>query len=141
MPSYPIGPLVLLASVLWAGASAAQSPAPDPAAQPPGGTAGQDATKGQTAVPAQPTQPAAPNLQDVTTFHPFAYGPLQQSGMLAPTKGRVHLLAATPATTQWGWFDNSQPPVLRIRSGDTVVMETMMHSHNQIVPGITIEQV
>jgi acetamidase/formamidase len=31
--------------------------------------------------------------------------------------------------------------VLRINSGDTVVMETMMHSHNQIVPGITIEQV
>ena len=53
----------------------------------------------------------------------------------------THLLAATPATTQWGWFDNAEPPVLRIRSGDTVVMETMMHSHNQIVPGITIEQV
>jgi acetamidase/formamidase len=55
--------------------------------------------------------------------------------------GRVHLLPATLDTVQWGWFDNAQPPVLTIRSGDTVVMETMMHSHNQIVPGVTIEEI
>ncbi len=64
--------------------------------------------------------------------------------MRAPTsakQGKVHLLPATPATTQWGWFDNAQPPVLHINSGDTVVMETMMHSHNQVVPGATIEQI
>ncbi len=30
-------------------------------------------------------------------------------------------------TTQWGWFDNSQPPVLKVDSGDTVIFETMMH--------------
>lgn len=53
--------------------------------------------------------------------------------------GKVYLLPATLETTQWGWFDNSQPPVLTIESGDTVVMETMMHSHNQVVPGKTIE--
>lgn len=53
--------------------------------------------------------------------------------------GKVHLLPATLETTQWGWFDNSQAPVLTIDSGDTVVMETMMHSHNQVVPGRTIE--
>jgi acetamidase/formamidase len=28
-----------------------------------------------------------------------------------------------------------------VRSGDTIVMETMMHSHNQVVPGATIEQI
>lgn len=55
--------------------------------------------------------------------------------------GRTHLLPADPETVQWGWFDNAQSPVLTIRSGDTVVMETMMHSHNQIVPGVTIEQI
>src|SRR5437773_5230855 len=54
---------------------------------------------------------------------------------------KVHLLPATLETTQWGWFDNAQPPVLRVNSGDTVVMETMMHSHNQIVPGTTIDQI
>ena len=56
-------------------------------------------------------------------------------------KGKVHLLPATLETTQWGWFNNAQAPVLRIDSGDTVVLETMMHSHNQVVPGATIEQI
>jgi acetamidase/formamidase len=55
--------------------------------------------------------------------------------------GKVHLLPATLETTQWGWFDNSQAPVLKIDSGDTVVLETMMHSHNQVVPGRTIEEI
>jgi acetamidase/formamidase len=59
----------------------------------------------------------------------------------APDGKKVHILPATLETTQWGWFDNAQPPVLRVNSGDTVVMETMMHSHNQIVPGTTIEQI
>lgn len=54
--------------------------------------------------------------------------------------GKVHLLPATLETTQWGWFDNAQAPVLTIDSGDTVVMETMMHAHNQVVPGKTIEE-
>lgn len=54
--------------------------------------------------------------------------------------GKVHLLPATLETTQWGWFDNAQAPVLTVDSGDTVVMETMMHAHNQVVPGKTIEE-
>jgi acetamidase/formamidase len=58
-----------------------------------------------------------------------------------PNGRRMHLLPATLETTQWGWFDNAQPPVLRVNSGDIVVLETMMHSHNQIVPGTTIEQI
>jgi len=56
-------------------------------------------------------------------------------------KGKVHLLPATLETTQWGWFNNAQPPVLRVDSGDTIVMETMMHSHNQVIPGRTIEEI
>jgi acetamidase/formamidase len=58
-----------------------------------------------------------------------------------PNGKKLHLLPATLETTQWGWFDNAQPPVLRINAGDTVVLETMMHSHNQVVPGTTIEQI
>jgi acetamidase/formamidase len=58
-----------------------------------------------------------------------------------PNGKRMHMLPATLETTQWGWFDNAQPPVLRINSGDVVVLETMMHSHNQVVPGTTIEQI
>ena len=65
----------------------------------------------------------------------------QAVAIASKTPGKMHLLPATMETTQWGWFDNAQPPVLRIESGDTVVMETMMHSHNQIVPGRTIEEI
>src|SRR6516162_355790 len=58
-----------------------------------------------------------------------------------PNGKKIHLLPATLETTQWGWFDNAQPPVLRINSGDIVVLETMMHSHNQVIPGTTIDQI
>src|SRR5215510_460738 len=58
-----------------------------------------------------------------------------------PNGKKMHLLPATLETTQWGWFDNAQPPVLRVNSGDVVALETMMHAHNQVVPGTTIEQI
>ncbi len=65
----------------------------------------------------------------------------QSIALASRLPGKVHLLPATLETTQWGWFDNSQAPVLSVDSGDTVVMETMMHSHNQVVPGRTIEEI
>src|ERR1700726_1892063 len=65
----------------------------------------------------------------------------QAVAVASKASGKVHLLPATMETTQWGWFDNAQPPVLRVKSGDRIVMETMMHSHNQVVPGTTIEQI
>jgi acetamidase/formamidase len=77
-----------------------------------------------------------------TTPQPTS-GPADPKLRAIPLPGgkTMHLLPATLETTQWGWFDNAQEPVLRIKSGDTVVLETMMHSHNQIVPGTTIEQI
>jgi acetamidase/formamidase len=88
--------------------------------------------------PAAPATPAAPPTQAVPPIGP--YDPQLRTVSL-PSGKKVHVLPATLETTQWGWFDNAQPPVLRVNSGDTVVMETMMHSHNQIVPGTTIEQI
>ena len=71
------------------------------------------------------------------------WGPPIQSCKLSlgPGGKKIHILPATLETTQWGWFDNAQQPVLRVKSGDTIAMETMMHSHNQVVPGATIEQI
>jgi acetamidase/formamidase len=54
------------------------------------------------------------------------------------TQGKVHILPATMETTQWGWYDNSVKPVLTVKSGDTVIMETMMHFHDQFMPGKTL---
>ncbi len=38
-----------------------------------------------------------------------------------------HVLKATPETVQWGYFDRLIPPVLRIRSGDIVAVESLTH--------------
>ena len=35
----------------------------------------------------------------------------------------THLLAATPKTVRWGTFDASYPPLLTVKSGDTVTIE------------------
>src|SRR5512139_226134 len=100
-----------------------------------------------TSALAQTSPPASgsglPPTATITTPGYPAAGPadpkLRVVGL--PNGKKVHVLPATLETTQWGWFDNSQPPVLRVHSGDTVVLETMMHSHNQVVPGATIEQI
>ena len=55
--------------------------------------------------------------------------------------GKHHALAATLETVQWGWLDPREKPKLTIDSGDTVSIETMMHSHDKIQPGTTMEQV
>ena len=100
------------------------------------------------AAPAAATQPAAPAAATAPApvIQPFAPAstPDQEQLRLVPAKrypGKVHLLPATMETTQWGWFNNAQPPVLHVDSGDSIVFETMMHSHNQVVPGTTIEQI
>ncbi len=86
----------------------------------------------------QPAQPPAP-------IPPIPGStPEQEKLRLVPAKrfpGKTHLLPATMETTQWGWFNNAQPPVLHVASGDTIVFETMIHSHNQVTPGVTIEQI
>jgi acetamidase/formamidase len=55
--------------------------------------------------------------------------------------GKHHTLTATLETVQWGWLDPREKPKLTINSGDTVSIETMMHSHDKIQPGTTMEQV
>src|SRR5437016_357387 len=41
---------------------------------------------------------------------------------------QLHKLAATPKTVAWGYYDAAAPPVLRIRSGDSVEFETLITS-------------
>jgi acetamidase/formamidase len=101
----------------------------------------------QTPAPA-PASPAQsplgiPLTSTITTPGYPAAGPADPKLRVleTPSGKKVHVLPATLETTQWGWFDNSQPPVLRVHSGDTIILETMMHSHNQVVPGVTIEQI
>jgi acetamidase/formamidase len=115
--------VAIVASIAWA-----QQPATPQSATPAPATAPAPATSPAPAV--VPFSPAATPEQEVLRTVPAKRYP-----------GKVHLLPATMETTQWGWFNNAQPPVLRVDSGDSIVFETMMHSHNQVVPGTTIEQI
>ncbi|WP_048710539.1 acetamidase/formamidase family protein [Microvirga massiliensis] len=69
-------------------------------------------------------------------------GPARGNHDWAPPapKGKYHMLPATLETVQWGWLDPREKPKLEINSGDTVSVETMMHSHDKVQPGLTIEQ-
>src|SRR5438105_1453868 len=55
--------------------------------------------------------------------------------------GKHHTLAATLDTVQWGWLDPNEPPKLKVNSGDTISIETMMHSHDKIKPGVTMDEI
>jgi acetamidase/formamidase len=67
--------------------------------------------------------------------------PQATAALAAPVKGKVLRLEGTPETTQFGWYDNAQAPVARVRSGDTVVMETLIHGDKQVVMNeMTVEQ-
>src|SRR5438046_1557247 len=92
--------------------------------------------------PAPAASPYPPTATITTPGYP-GVGPADSKLRVVglPSGKKVHLLPATLETTQWGWFDNAQAPVLRVKSGDTIVLETMMHAHNQVVPGTTIEQI
>lgn len=77
---------------------------------------------------------------------PFLNKLPEQKLMIAPPKTvnpavKTYILPATPATTQWGSFNNQQAPVLTIKPGDSVSIETMAASDNQVVPGTPIEDV
>lgn len=79
------------------------------------------------------------------SYLPYLSG-LTQANMLAPAKTdkanpKTYILPATPATSQWGVFDSNQAPVLTINSGDSVIVETMAASDNQVIPGATIDQI
>lgn len=74
----------------------------------------------------------------------FLPGKLDQKLMSVPQSlqnARTYVLPATPTTTQWGVFNRDQPPVLKIKSGDSVSIETAAASDNQVVPGVSVEEV
>jgi acetamidase/formamidase len=59
----------------------------------------------------------------------------------APEGAKRYELRATPDTVQWGWLDPKEPPKLRVRSGDIVAVETLMHAKDQIQKGTSMEQI
>src|SRR5262245_28473174 len=135
-----IGALALAQTPSQEQAPGASAPAPAAPAPAPGASA--PASAAPAPAPAAATGSGLPLTATITTPGYPAPAPADPAlrVLQAPGGKKIHVLPATLETTQWGWFDNAQPPVLRVRSGDTIILETMMHSHNQVVPGATIEQ-
>ena len=46
--------------------------------------------------------------------------------VVASAASETHELKLTPATVHWGFYDSRLKPVLRVASGDTVRVETMV---------------
>src|SRR5229473_2721152 len=59
----------------------------------------------------------------------------------AVPKGKHYTLPATLETVQWGWLDPNEKPKLTVNSGDTISIETMMHAHDAVQPGKTIDEI
>jgi acetamidase/formamidase len=62
--------------------------------------------------------------------------------VLAPTlsaqqasSSATHRLKATPKTIAWGYYDASTPPVLRVKSGDSVEIQTLITSSPKRLEG------
>ena len=70
----------------------------------------------------------------------FIQGPPNQANMLirqlSNGKNNTYILPATPSTTNWGYFDAGAPPALTIKSGDTVIIETLPAGGGQVPPGL-----
>ena len=47
----------------------------------------------------------------------------------------THTLKPTPKTVAWGYYDASTPPVLRVKSGDTVEIQTLITSSPKRLEG------
>lgn len=55
--------------------------------------------------------------------------------------GKHHVLKALPDDVAWGWLDPKEKPRLTIESGDTVSIETLMHSRDQIHKDVDMAQI
>src|SRR5438105_12539763 len=69
------------------------------------------------------TRLAAPAL----FFFAYLASPLRAPQSSAPA-GQVYQLKPTPQTVVWGYYDAKTPPVLHIKSGDTVEIQTVIAS-------------
>ena len=74
-------------------------------------------------------------------FYALAQPKSEDKKEIAKRGGKQHRLAAALETVQWGWLDPKEPPKLTIESGDVVSIETMMHAHDKVRAGITMDEI
>src|SRR5437660_7396602 len=52
-----------------------------------------------------------------------------------PSSQATHTLKPTPKTIAWGYYDASTPPVLRVKSGENVEIQTLITSSPKRLEG------
>jgi acetamidase/formamidase len=65
----------------------------------------------------------------------------EKAAAKAVAEGKHYVLGATKENVQWGWLDVNEKPRLTMNSGDTVSVETLMHSLDQIKPGVEMDEI
>lgn len=85
-------------------------------------------------------QPEAGDAPDLTEHEPEAdieeegdgdvLPPMEPAGMAERQKVHHHYLRASPETVHWGYLSRTLKPVLHVRSGDFVTIETLTHHAN-----------
>jgi acetamidase/formamidase len=64
-----------------------------------------------------------------------------EKGAGRESTGKHYVLPANKDTVQWGWLDPTEKPKVVIDSGDTVSIETLRHSMDEIKPGASIDEI
>jgi acetamidase/formamidase len=65
----------------------------------------------------------------------------QKNPAAQPSEGKHYVLPASKDTVQWGWLDPREKPKLVVNSGDTVSIETLRHSLDEIKPGVSMDEI
>jgi acetamidase/formamidase len=55
--------------------------------------------------------------------------------------GKHYVLPANKDTVQWGWLDPAEKPKLIVNSGETISIETLRHSMDEIKPGASMDEI
>jgi acetamidase/formamidase len=64
-----------------------------------------------------------------------------EKGAEQKSTGKHYVLPANKDTAQWGWLDPAEKPKVIVDSGDTVSIETLRHSMDEIKPGASMEEI
>jgi acetamidase/formamidase len=70
-------------------------------------------------------------LQSIAVLVCLCFAVSLRAQQPAPSSGASYQLRPSPKTIAWGYYDAKTPPVLRIKSGDTVEIQTLVTSSRE----------
>ncbi|HEX4643263.1 MAG TPA: hypothetical protein VH161_07340, partial [Candidatus Acidoferrales bacterium] len=70
-------------------------------------------------------------LQSLAVFLLVCVAAPSQAQQPAPSYGSSYQLKPSPKTVAWGYYDAKTPPALRVKSGDTVEIQTLVTSNRE----------